>query len=230
MRETCFILLWLEGPLQSWGVDSRFFRKNTLEFPSKSGLLGMLCCAMGAGGEQREWLATMALLKTTVLAYSKGKAVPLLRDFHMIGSGYNEENPFEAQMVPKTSDGKKPVGGGAKVTYRYYLQDAVFAAILEVPTAESERLSQALINPVWDLFLGRKNCAPSDFIFRGVFQTEEDAHSEASRIAVEKSLKEKFKVLDGQCEGNESIVLNDVPVAFGHNKKYKQRYATIQNS
>ena len=232
MRETCFILMWLEGPLQSWGVDSRFCRKNTLEFPSKSGLLGMLCCAMGEGGEQREWLATMAPLKVTVLAYSKGKAVPvpLLRDFHMIGSGYNEKNPFEAQMVPKKANGNKSGGGGAKVTYRYYLQDAVFAAILEVPKEESERLSQALINPVWDLFLGRKNCPPSDFIFRGVFQTEGDAYSEASRIAVEKSLKEKFKVLDGQFEGNESIVLNDVPVEFGQKKKYTQRYATIQNS
>ena len=230
MSETCFILMWLEGPLQSWGFDSRFSRKNTLEFPTKSGLLGMLCCAMGAGGKQNEWLATMAPLKTTVFAYSKGETVPFLRDFHMIGSGYNEANPFESRMMPKKSDGGKPNNGGAKLTYRYYLQDAVFAAIIEVPKTESEHLSQALINPVWDLFLGRKNCVPSDFIFRGIFQTEEDAHSEASLIAAEKSLKEKFKVRDGQSDRGEVIVLNDVPLEFGQNKKYKQRYVTIRHS
>ena len=34
------LLLWLEAPLQSWGVDSRFGRRDTLPFPSRSGVLG----------------------------------------------------------------------------------------------------------------------------------------------------------------------------------------------
>ena len=59
---------------------------------------------------------------------------------------------------------------------------------------------------------------------------EKNKQKETSKKAPEKSLKEKFKVLDGQFEGNESIVLNDVPVEFGQKKKYTQRYATIQNS
>ena len=226
MNETCFLVLWLEGPLQSWGFDSRFYRKNTLEFPTKSALLGMLCCARGAGGEQKEWLATMASLRNTILAYSKEKNTPLLRDFHMIGSGYNESNAFEEQMMPKTSEGKKPVGGGGKLTYRYYLQNAVFSAIMEIPKEQAEHLSHALINPVWDLFLGRKNCAPSDFIFRGFFPTEEEAIAKASEIKNEKSLKEIFRVVDGQGNG-EVLILNDVPLTFGQNKTYTQRYVTL---
>lgn len=226
MNSTCYLVLWLEGPLQSWGFDSRFCRKNTLEFPTKSGLLGMLCCAMGAGGEQREWLASMAPLKNTILAYSKETHTPLLRDFHMIGSGYNESDSFEALMIPRTSEGKKPVGKSSKLTYRYYLQDAYFAAILEIPSDQAERLSQSLINPVWDLFLGRKNCPPSDFIFRGIFKTEEGAVSKASEIGKEKSLKEIFQVLEGEHDG-EVIILNDVPIEFGQNKTYKQRYVTV---
>jgi CRISPR system Cascade subunit CasD len=181
---------------------------------------------MGAGGEQKEWLATMAPLKNTILAYSKEKNAPLLRDFHMIGSGYNESNFFEAQMIPRTSEGKKPVGMGSKLTYRYYLQDAFFSAVVEVPEEQSERISQALMNPVWDLFLGRKNCAPSDFIFRGIFQTEDEAIAKASEIEKEKSIKEIFRVLDGRHVG-EVIVLNDVPLEFGQNKTYKQRYVTV---
>lgn len=42
-----YLLLWLEGPLQSWGHDSRFGRRETLHFPTKSGVLGMVCAALG---------------------------------------------------------------------------------------------------------------------------------------------------------------------------------------
>lgn len=52
-----YLLLWLEAPLQAWGHDSRFGRRDSLDFPTKSGTLGLLCCARGAGGEEREWLA-----------------------------------------------------------------------------------------------------------------------------------------------------------------------------
>ena len=47
------LLLWLEAPLQSWGAGSRYGRRDTLPFPTRSGILGLLCCAMGRGGEQR---------------------------------------------------------------------------------------------------------------------------------------------------------------------------------
>ena len=47
-----YILLWLEAPLQSWGFDSKFGRRDTLTFPTKSGVLGLVCSALGAGGEQ----------------------------------------------------------------------------------------------------------------------------------------------------------------------------------
>ena len=169
----------------------------------------------------------MAHLKSTILAYSKEKTPLLLRDFHMIGSGYDESDPFEAQMMPKKSNGKKPASTKAKLTHRYYLQDAFFAAVMEIPQEQSIKISEALINPVWDLFLGRKNCPPTEFIFRGIFQKEEDAFSEASAIANEKSLKEKFKVFDGQLEQGEVLVLNDVPIQFGTSKIYKERYVTI---
>ncbi len=36
------LLLWLEAPLQSWGADSRFGRRATLPFPTRSGVLGLV--------------------------------------------------------------------------------------------------------------------------------------------------------------------------------------------
>ena len=166
--ETEFILLWLEGPLQSWGADSKFGRRDTLNFPTKSGVLGLLLCALGKSGAQAELLSKLARLKQTVVSYSrvlklkenemkKADREPLLRDFHMVGSGYNDDNPWESLLIPKTREGKKAVGGGSKMTYRYYLQDAKFAVALEVPKELTKPFAEALQSPVYDIYLGRKN-------------------------------------------------------------------------
>ena len=155
------LLLWLEGPLQSWGADSRYGNRTTLPFPTRSGVLGLLCCAAGRGGEQREWLAHMAAFTQTVRAYARqqgggAKPPPLLVDFQMVGSGYDDGHPWQTLMVPKTSEGKKPVGSGAKMTYRHYLQDMAFACALELPPDEARSLADALDRPVWELSLGRR--------------------------------------------------------------------------
>ena len=41
------LLLRLEGPLQSWGTSSRFPQRDTGFEPSKSGVIGLLCAALG---------------------------------------------------------------------------------------------------------------------------------------------------------------------------------------
>lgn len=227
-----FILLWLEAPLQSWGADSRFGRRDTLDFPTKSGLLGLLCCALGAGGEQRELLDEMAELRQTVLAFQResDERPPLLRDFQMVGSGYDENNDWEKLLIPKKRNGSKANGGGTKMTYRYYLQEAAFAAALEVPAARAKDFAEALQAPVWDIYFGRKCCAPTDLVFRGSFESEVAALEAASAIATEKSLREAFRVRDyaqGDERAGEIVALNDVPVQFGTRKKYRERQVTI---
>jgi len=230
---TRYLLLWLQAPLQSWGHDSKFGRRDTLNFPTKSGVLGLVCCAMGQGGEQKEFLAEFAPLKQTVLSFvkknykdEKTDRLPLLRDFHMVGSGYNDKDPWTKLLIPKTADGKKAVGGGAKMTYRYYLQDATFAVILEVPTDKADLIADTLQAPVWDLFLGRKSCVPTDLVYRGNFENAENAIIEAEKIASEKDLLHDFKVLDGEHEG-EVLTLTDVPVCFGEKKIYRDRRVTV---
>lgn len=228
-----YLLLWLEGPLQAWGHDSRFGRRDTLDFPTKSGVLGLLCCALGAGGEQREWLARLADLDLQLLAYTPadklGKAtprLPLLRDFHMVGSGYDDADPWQSLLIPKTSEGKKAVGGGTKMTYRYYLQDMAFAVALQVPADEAETLGAALQNPVWDIYLGRKTCVPTELVYQGVFATAGDALAAAANLAAQKGRAPSFAVRQGEHDG-EVITLNDVPLQFGQHKRYRDRRVTV---
>ncbi len=230
-----YLLLWLEGPLQSWGYDSRFGRRDTLGFPTKSGILGLLCCARGQGGLETDWLHELAELDMQVTAYVRtgddGNPKPrplLLCDFQMVGSGYDEADPWQALHVPKTEKGTKPVGAGTKLTYRYYLQDMIFSVALEVPSAMQDELIAALCNPVWDLYLGRKNCVPTEFVYQGCFDTEAVAKETARKLAAKKSRTVSFQVLQGEHEG-EVLTLNDVPLQFGNRKTYRDRKVTVMH-
>ncbi len=85
-----YILMWLEGPLQSWGYDSRYGRRDTLSFPTKSGVLGMICAALGADGEQKELLVILAELDFQVLAFPRKES---------------DSTPFFAANSARFSDG-----------------------------------------------------------------------------------------------------------------------------
>lgn len=229
-----YLLLWLEGPLQAWGHDSRFGRRDSLDFPTKSGVLGLLCCARGAGGPQREWLAAWAGLDMQVEAYvpldANGRPLPrlpMLRDFHMVGSGYDDQDPWQNLLTPKTSEGKKAVGGGTKMTYRYYLQDMAYAVVLEVPRDGADEAVRSLQAPVWDLYLGRKNCVPSEFIYQGLFDGVDEALAAGHALAASKQRSLVLRVLQGEHEG-EVLSLNDVPVQLGEEKRYRDRRVTVQ--
>jgi CRISPR system Cascade subunit CasD len=47
------IFIRLEGPLQAWGDTSKFVIRRTMDAPTKSGVLGLICCAMGLSRQQR---------------------------------------------------------------------------------------------------------------------------------------------------------------------------------
>jgi CRISPR system Cascade subunit CasD len=182
----------------------------------------------------------MAPRRQTVISYIKNKGKEsekplkterqiLLRDFHMVGSGYDSSDPWQTLLIPKTAEGKPAVGGGTKMTYRYYLQDAKFAVIVEVPEAKAELFVEALQNPVYDIFLGRKNCVPTDFVFREIFDSEAEAEAiaAAETIAQEKELLEDFRVVPGEDAAGETMTINDVPLQFGQIKQYRDRRVTV---
>lgn len=233
-----YLLLWLEGPLQAWGHDSKFGRRDSLDFPTKSGVLGLLCCARGARGNQNEWLAKWAERDMAVMAFALqgdngavANRQPLMRDFQMVGSAYDTSNPWQDLMIPKKADGRRAVGGGTKMTYRYYVQDMAYAVALQGPEAELESLQRALNAPVWDLYLGRKNCVPTELIGQDIWSDLDEAFRRADELASSVHRQNPripiFRVLQGEHQGGEVITLNDVPIQFGIEKRYRDRRVTI---
>lgn len=144
MAATTVLLLRASGPLQSWGVESRFSVRDTGREPSKSGIVGLLCAALGR--PRAAPLADLAVLRMGVRADCPGG---LLRDYHTAGTGgyFKASGDIERTNV---------IPGN-----RYYLTDARFLVGLEGDDgALLQQLHAALADPVWALFLGRKACVP----------------------------------------------------------------------
>lgn len=134
------LLLRLAGPMQSWGIQSRFSVRDTALDPSKSGIIGLLCAALG--WPRTADLARLAALHMGARVDQQGR---LSYDFHT------------AQNVLKAAGGIK----GTEPSRRYYLADAVFLVGLEGrDLALLQKLHAALCHPVWPLFLGRKAFVP----------------------------------------------------------------------
>ena len=145
------LLFRLSGPLQSWGVQSRFSVRETGLEPSKSGVLGLVCAALGAPREDDDTLRSLAALHMGVRVEREG----VLRiDYHTAGKGgyLRADGSIERKnLIPSR---------------RYYLADAVFLVGFEVDNlALLERLQAALERPVWPLFLGRKAFVPGEPVF-----------------------------------------------------------------
>lgn len=229
-----FLLLWLEAPLQSWGCDSRFDLRQTFSFPTKSGVYGILLASSGDSGPQCELLHRMKDAPfTAVSLVSKepeaqtGQLDPL-RDYQMIGNGYNEKDSWEEMHMPFSANRKNRK---TKITYRYYLQGQKFAVILGLEDDLAEKFAASLAAPVFDLYLGRKCCVPTDFIFRGTFDSEEDAEMEMLRIAAEKDLRPARKLIQVPVTEDalidDGFFLTDVPLQFGPVKRYADRLVQI---
>ena len=143
------LFLRLEGPLQSWGdQQSKFVVRRTAEAPTKSGVIGMLCAALGVSRPEaaQEWLPKLSALRMGVRIDQPGVR---WWDYHTVGAG----------MQMRTAEGKtKP---GAMLTRREYLCDASFLVALRGEPAIIDDLSAAMRNPLWTLYLGRKSCPPS---------------------------------------------------------------------
>lgn len=137
------LLLRLCGPLQSWGTTSRFDERDTQLEPSKSGVIGLVCAAIGR--DRAEPIDDLAALRMGVRVDREG--VPL-RDYQT------------ATGVAVASNGK-PDLQRTVVSPRHYLSDAVFLVGLEGDVEALVAIQHGLTNPVWPLALGRKSCVPS---------------------------------------------------------------------
>jgi CRISPR system Cascade subunit CasD len=145
MSATYTLLFRLEGPMQSWGYRSRFDYRDTALEPTRSGVIGLICAAMGiARGED---ISRFDSLVMGVRVDREGRPE---RDYHTAGGDRHE--PREYGVARADGSGRDTV-----VSYRDYLADASFTVGLQSEDKGLlDEIAEALSNPTWILFLGRK--------------------------------------------------------------------------
>ena len=144
------LFLRLEGPLQSWGDTSKFVIRRSMEAPTKSGVLGLVCSALGLSRQA----ACGALSELNALRMGVRIDRPGMRwwDYQTVG----------ARTGLTTAGGNVKFGAqGTLVTRREYLADASFLVALQGEAALIDRVSVAVARPKWPIFLGRRSCTPS---------------------------------------------------------------------
>lgn len=122
----------LAGPLQSWGIDSRFTTRATGTLPSKSGIIGLAAAALGR--KRTDPISDLAALRFGAREDQPGTT---LRDYHTM-------------QLPRET----------KLSERHYLQDAVFTVALSGDRELLENIRTAVRCPVFPLSLGRRSCVP----------------------------------------------------------------------
>lgn len=206
--EKTFLALRLEGPLQSWGFDSQYNRRNTGLMPTKSAIAGICCAALGlprGSDEEQEFLSKFNAVRMTAIAIPRQgvkKELPVrrLQDYHTVQN-------------TKTADGKNK---DCHITHRQYLTDASFGVVLEGTSSLLERIAIALENPVWGIWLGRKTCIPSAPVFAGL----EEHRDVALRLLIKEKPLEAFtrqEEVENFAEGRDS--LPDMPVSFATERR-----------
>ena len=131
-------LLHLAGPMQSW-ADTGFGQlRGAGAFPSRAGVLGIVAAAQGIPRADPRLVALHDAFRVHV---ATARAGAVRRDFHTV----------------ETVEGK-----ARTLTQREYHHDAHFIALVVSDDSEAfERAVDALWDPVFPSFLGRRSCPPS---------------------------------------------------------------------
>jgi CRISPR system Cascade subunit CasD len=154
------LLLRLCGPMQAWGTQSRFTMRDTGLEPSKSGVIGLICAALGL--PRCEPVDKFAALRMGVRVDREGV---MKRDYQTAGGGRFRGELYGVAKADGTKITESNADKFVVVGNRYYLADADFLVGLEARDDAGadllRRINAALRDPHWQIFLGRKACPPS---------------------------------------------------------------------
>lgn len=200
------LLIRLSASMQSWGVQSRFSVRDTGLEPSKSGVTGLLCAALGIPRENDAELQAISSTRMGVRADREGS---MLLDFHSAGKGGHT-----------AANGMILENDEVAISNRYYLANAVFLVGLESEDlALLERLQAALYKPVWALFLGRKAFVPGEPIplEDGLRAGETLEQALQTYPCLREPKQDKLRVILE--DNNGSIVRSDQPLSFSRERR-----------
>jgi len=205
------LLLRLEGPMQSWGVESRFTDRQTEAEPSKSGIIGLISSALGWSRDEN--IEDLAEMKMIIRVEREGQ---ITYDFHTT-----------LDVLRASAKGSiTPSKLGTVISRRFFIADACFLVGLEGNDRNLlEKITKSLKNPKWPLFLGRRSfpasspiCLTNKLISKPLIEIMRKYPWQGR----DKDTQPKSLRLIYECEPNQGEPRMDVPICF-HPREFRSR-------
>lgn len=204
------LLLRLAGPMQSWGIQSDFAVRDAGREPSKSGVVGLICAAMGRPRDAD--LTDLASLRMAARIDREGFT----------------ERDFQTSQDRVRADGRSDAQSETRLSQRFFLADADFLVGLEGDEAKLREIESALLAPVWPICLGRRAFVPAMPITlrNGIVDAPlETAIAEHPWVARGESdqMPNRLRVVIDAAFGQTSEIRHDVPLSFAK-RAFSVRY------
>lgn len=157
-----YLIFQLQAPMSAWGDTAVGEYRPTANYPSESALIGLLGAALGL--DRAEELRHQSLATELRFAIGVQSSGRLLRDYH------TAQVPGRVQLKNRPHRTRRDELGIPKedlntiLSTRDYRQEmACLIAIQTTPeaTLQLSELAQAIQQPKFVLYLGRKSCPPS---------------------------------------------------------------------
>jgi CRISPR system Cascade subunit CasD len=153
-----YLVFHLYGPLAAWGDIAVGEYRPSFAHPSKSAIIGLLAAALGIRRDEEE--RQKDLSEACSYAVRLDAMGTLLRDYHTIqvpssGTGRNRRT-FYTRRTELAGEALNTI-----LSSRDYYCDAVYTVAITLTNGGPYSVQQwadALVKPVFTLYLGRKSC------------------------------------------------------------------------
>ena len=212
-----YLILKLQGPLQSWGTHTyEDYRPSNL-FPTHSGLLGLLAACLGIKRQHPERLQELdRSLEFAVRADQ-------IRSNHGNRLHTTKLNDFHTIINARKVDGK--INKFPVISRREYLCDASFTVAIRAAlqaTISLDDLDAAVRRPYYTPFLGRRSCPLSRPLW------EQRVSAESFEDALEQIEPQRGVIYSEWISQDHSrLQLRDRPL-WGSKRQFARRYVNIK--
>ncbi len=147
------LTMTLQAPLMTFGVSGFSSIRETLHFPSRSAVIGIVASAMGI---RRNESRLVELHKKIKVHSSMRKSVKVDREYNTVRVAKNSQ-VTESSGLQYSQD----VAGTLQI-FRQLIHDNSFRVVLEVSDDTlADEIEQALLDPVFVPYIGQRSCVPT---------------------------------------------------------------------
>lgn len=194
------LVLRFEGILQSWGERSKWDYRDSAVLPTKSGIVGLLGCALGLERDDLRLAEMNQNLRVAVRADRQGTE---MIDFHTVRS----LQLMTAQGTMRNKKGEY----GTLVTRRTYIQDACYTVLVQGEESLLKSIEESLQRPKWPIYLGRKSCVPSRPVLERITREYSSLAEAAEKLPLAAGCKAGDCLVEWEAaEGNTQVERQDV--------------------